>query len=404
MLILTDQRNTRSSGRIDFQNPKILGPLQDIWKSIIEKLLFINRQGKITRITRFAWSNFTLTALIKFALGATTGASIITTRQRGSVIPQLKAYFRKPFSDRQILADLMAEFTGDPSGIQPLEELLYEALKDNEPIPMVLALSLLTIRCNKNGVRQDMLTISKLFTDLFDPKNPSMAVAQLVFATAGVFQKSNGQIPSETWGMYTAMQRKYLDAGGLYYLPNQPKYEAGYIDAYTLVAVQKLGETSPTLFAEYIVRALEGQPAPSLAGLLGEADGLAIVGKQPQLALAAMQPLVVQQDSAAIEIFSKVLARIRLYYPDLLDNYLRENNAPVELVMKVQTTVVTENLWADFLISRVGNFMSEVLFIPAIRDLYLSAFQRAKTATSLEDWLVSTVKLVINFIYGKVIL
>jgi hypothetical protein len=104
-----------------------------------------------------------------------------------------------------------------------------------------------------------------------------------------------------------------------------------------------------------------------------------------------------------MEIFSKVLARIRLYYPDLLDNYLRENNAPMELVMKVQTTVVTENLWADFLISRVGSFMSEVLFIPVIRNLYLSAFQKAKNATSLEDWLVSNVKLVINFIYGKAI-
>jgi hypothetical protein len=298
----------------------------------------------------------------------------------------------------------MVEFRGEQSGIKPLEDLLYKAFKDNEPIPIILGLSLITMRCNKNDVHRDIATISRLFTRLFDPANPSMAVAQLVFTTAGVFQKSNGKIQSETWNLYTDMQRKYLDAGGLYYLPNQPKYEAGYIDAYTLIAVQKLGQTAPTLFSEYILRALEGKPAPSLAGLLGEADGLAIVGKQPQLALAVMQPLITHQDQVTLEIFSKVLARIRLYYPDLLDNYLWENNAPPELIMKVQTTVVTENLWADFLISRVGSFMSEILFIPTFRDVFLSAFQNAKTARSLEDWLISTVKLVINFIYGKAIL
>jgi hypothetical protein len=401
MLILTDQSNAGVSGDSIYRNPEVLNVLQKTWKGIIEKLLFINKEGNITNKTRILWSTFILSAIIKFTIGIATGASVVTSRQRGSVIPLMREYFKKPTKERNILDELIAEHSVTPSGIEPVEDLLYRAFKNNEPIPILPSLSLIIVRCDKNDVHKDIEVIYRLFNRLFNPDQPSMAIAQLVFTTAGVLQRSKNKIKAETWAIYTEIQRKYMDAGGLYYLPNQPKYEAGYIDAYTLIDIQKMNNTNPTLFSEYFSRAINGEPAPSIPGLLGEAASLAVVGKQPRTALSAMQPLIHHKDKDVQELFSKVLARIRLYYPDLIEDYLIESNAPPELTMKVQTTVVRENIWADFLISRIGGFLSEVLFVSEFREVFLLAFKNASTAKSLEEWLIKVLRLIVNYIYGK---
>ena len=406
ILILTDQQNTTVKDATNFQNPEILKPLRDIWIDVINNLfgISVQRNANLYLKIKMLLANIILYSLLKFAVAVTTVSSLVVSRERGSQWPGIKKYFRQPSSKRKIIQELVNELEDKQTGILELEELLYQALVKSEPLPVFLTLAVITLRVNPYNVHSDIETLCRLFYRVFEASKPGMASAQLVFTTGGILLRSKSPIDSETWKIYSEIHRAYLDAGGSYYLDNSSKYEAGYIDLYTILEVEKLGLTTPTLFLEYITKALENEPAPSIPGLLGEISSLAVIGGYPQYALDAARPLLCSDNPPIRDTLSIVLARIKLYYPEIVDNYLQENKVDDELKMKVNTSVISENIWGDFIISRVGKFLSELIFVPSVRDVYRKVFLSAMTAQSVDLWMLGVIKQIVNFVYGNKLL
>ncbi len=134
---------------------------------------------------------------------------------------------------------------------------------------------------------------------------------------------------------------------------------------------------------------------------LGEA-GADVMLRRPRAFLQALA-LVINQRKPEIEpAIMKSLAVIGTYYPDLIEDFLEEHNVEPELRNEVRRTQYRERL--GYLIGRgIAGFSVESVLLSTDRyllDQLIWLLQRAVECKNLGEWVVVSLKKVINIIYG----
>jgi hypothetical protein len=249
------------------------------------------------------------------------------------------------------------------------------------------------------------------------------------------------------------MQKSHLSVGGQYFMTPSFVHESSYLEMYSINEFQRTKNPRNSLLMQTVEKSVHNfkqqsqtdnlEKVPSLPALITQIGALSIVRGYPNMALPAVVPIinmlkqvdgkVDQSDpSEVVENFFKklltwlpftkrthedenlpetyeqiqlllgrMLARIRLYHPAIVDNFLEDNSAPEALRYIVQSTVIDEDLWGDFLIGRWGTVGVRIVFAEPIRKLLWSIFEYSTNAKSLADWINKSIADLVNFVYGE---
>jgi hypothetical protein len=131
-----------------------------------------------------------------------------------------------------------------------------------------------------------------------------------------------------------------------------------------------------------------------------------IDGRLPRPALDTLALFFGHKESAiARELDSMIadfLARMRLVYPDEVEDFLEEHQASAELRLYVSTNEPVESIGSLLGGARaLGFLVDSVVDSPPLRTIIMDVFDRAAAAKDLRAWLNYSFREVVNLVYGQ---
>ena len=100
------------------------------------------------------------------------------------------------------------------------------------------------------------------------------------------------------------------------------------------------------------------------------------------------------------QVMQAFLARLRLYYPDEVDDFLEEQQAPHDFRLQVQTNEPTETIGA--MIGDKARFfvIDDVMKSPELLAQFMRILETAADSKNTRAWFNYFLREIINVIYG----
>jgi hypothetical protein len=100
------------------------------------------------------------------------------------------------------------------------------------------------------------------------------------------------------------------------------------------------------------------------------------------------------------EAMIDMLARMKVYYPDEVDDFLAENGVPESLIIAVKRRNTAETI-AMSIENKAYFFLNDIMLgSQTLRDEFIYLLLYAVTAKSPNSWLKVFFKRVVNLVYG----
>lgn len=178
--------------------------------------------------------------------------------------------------------------------------------------------------------------------------------------------------------------------------------EASYLGPYILYHYQRTGTVRTERLETWIQNALSKGHIPFFDLLLTtELPHVGIELQKPLIALDALR-LFFKSDNAEIDrMIQFFLARLRVRYPDEVDDFLEEQQAPDDFRLQVQTNEPVETI-GELIGQNAWYFLRDEILLksPALRSQVIQVFDKAADCKNLRTWLNYFIRQIINVIYG----
>ncbi len=182
--------------------------------------------------------------------------------------------------------------------------------------------------------------------------------------------------------------------------------EAMYLDIYTLLHYQRTGTIPIEWIENRINAALSSQNSRFFDILLKtELPLVAIDRRRPQAALQTLALFFDPHDPNIGPRIVSFLARLRVYYPDQVDDFLEEHQAPQDFRLAVRTNEPAETM-GDLIGDKSWNYIStELIAGPQVmRDHLIGVLDSALRCKNMRQWVDYIVREVVNVVYGEEVL
>jgi len=167
----------------------------------------------------------------------------------------------------------------------------------------------------------------------------------------------------------------------------------------SLLYLEKLGHPPLHIWKRYIELAVEENDWELLKDLLHIAGELALPYHSPHAVIAILREISPLDDEIAVRNVLDLLARIRSYYPDLVDEYLDSEGFSEHHQSFVRDAAVEES-FMQIALSRFIAYAIEACQAESTQDLFISILDKAVDCSSLNEWLNYMVRKLANTIYG----
>lgn len=132
---------------------------------------------------------------------------------------------------------------------------------------------------------------------------------------------------------------------------------------------------------------------------------LVIVGIERRLPLAALQTLALFFDRSNAEIRHVIqifLMRLRMYYPDEVEDFLEKQHAPEDFCLSVSTSKSVQTVSALIEATKIWEFIQDVFSESTWLQQHLThIFAMATDFKDAKTWLTYVLQYLINLVYGK---
>lgn len=181
---------------------------------------------------------------------------------------------------------------------------------------------------------------------------------------------------------------------------------AMYLGPYILYQYQRTGTVKTDWLESRVRDALAEKAVPFFEVLLKQE--LPLVGielRTPRAALDALGLFFTIEDSEIGEMIQAFLARLHLYYPDEVDDFLDEQDTPDHFRLWVRTNEPFETV-GGLIGIRTWQFLRDdvILGSSALRSLLMRVFAKAADCKDLRAWINYIIREVVNLIYGEEVL
>ena len=139
---------------------------------------------------------------------------------------------------------------------------------------------------------------------------------------------------------------------------------------------------------------------------------LSVVGieaQSPHIALDALelffQPIMKAPAGKEIaeirRLIQSFLARLRVHYPDAVEDFLEEQDAPEEFRLQVRTNEPVETV-GELIGLRSWFFLRDSVLLgsPQLRSLFIHLLEKAADCKNAHEWIEYFIRHTVNVIYG----
>src|SRR5581483_10527469 len=379
-----------------YQDKSILAKLQTLWSGIIARLLRIRDKESVMRI-------FVRRQLISFVyrvafriMDSLPDYSPVTYRG-------LEKFFQLGAAEKSLYRNLVQylDLQGNYSEEQMQLDYL-EVIKINSELPVLVAvIGLVTHACHSPH------TFLPFLKRMFEEARSSMANPHLNNVTKAlecVLDQDPMIDQIFDFFVYTLetnhqYYRKYPQAL-LTRFAKAP--EAAYLGPYSLYQYQRTG-TARTEWLEVRIRTALSQDRIPFFDLLLSTE-LVHVGIELQKPLVALDVLAMFFHSGNVEVDQMVqtfLSRLRVRYPNEVDDFLEEQQAKDGFRLQVQIKEPGETI-GDVIGQNGWYFIRDEIMLrsPALRSRLIQIFDKAADCKNLRAWLDYFIWQIVNSIYG----
>jgi hypothetical protein len=178
--------------------------------------------------------------------------------------------------------------------------------------------------------------------------------------------------------------------------------KANFLAPYIFIQYRREGTVRTTWLETRIQAALSQNSLPFFERLLTtELQQVGIERQEPRAALMTVEMFFKSSNAEIKQMIQAFLSRLRIYYPDEVEDFLEEQQAPKEFRLQVRTNEPVEQV-GDLLGLRSLSFLRESILLGSseLRFELIDLFQKAADCESARAWMDYFIRKVINFIYG----
>jgi len=182
--------------------------------------------------------------------------------------------------------------------------------------------------------------------------------------------------------------------------------EAWNLAFYIPIQYQKAGTVKTEFLENRINTALKSNNVTFFEFLLkSELPQVGIDIQQPQAALDTLALFFQHRNRDTEQMIQAFLARMRMHYPDEVDNFLDEQQASEEFQLRVRTNEPNETV-GELLGSKFSYFLRDevILGAPDLRAQFMRMLAKAADCKNAKEWLYYLFCEIVNLVYGEEIL
>ncbi len=389
-----------------YHDPECVAKLRTLWKTIIEKLLYVNvdRLGK--RPERF--KNMLRTAVLNTSIGFVIKTAGETPDDTVLDVPELRLFFARDNSrnQRRETARTLCQFMDTTeTAVSDLHEFSLELIEERDLFTAILAQT-----AWRRHVLANPTASIPLLTDLFDkaieviPPGPfSNMVPTFAIPLEDEFISNTGKealshmyatINQRAQGRWQGKQREQRWPGFMFYCMAKTG-KARDIPLCPAVK-QILTEMIANQDIDYINWVISEELRNALIELGYYQYGFAV------LKMFVQEPEIINKPSTQKALID-LLSRVYVYEPELVENFLEVNHLVNEMGRAIKTNIPVETI-GDLVNYRAAMFWYEVIVnktSPEMWQSFIWIFNQISEYNRLESWAVNFFKFIVNKIYGE---
>jgi hypothetical protein len=396
------------------RNEAVLRQLQGIWHCILTEMFGIRDSGSL-------WRNWLRGFIRKQTISFIVSVGLQLYREMpydtSLDLPDIEAFFRLGTREKSLYRNLIRYI--DPQGEYSQEQMENDFLATLHTRNFLIR-GVVTLGMVAHAIQSPLTFLpflKKFFDEVQKTFPPSSEFLPLLDAqNVPVFDALNGVLfydPKldnifdffvyvvEIYQEYHATYPKILNPQDIRYAP-----EARFLGPYMYHQYRRTGTVAADWLESRINKALANNNLGFFDRLLGkELHGVGIHKRRPEIALEAVALFFKQRNSEIEQMILGFLVRLRKHYPDEVDNFLEEQEAPAEFRLQVQTSESTETI-GELILNRVGYFGRDIVILesPMLRDQLIRMLAKAADCKNAREWLHDVFRELANLVYGEEIL
>jgi hypothetical protein len=393
-----------------YQDRSVSARLQRIWREIIAKLLRIQaeggRGGEVMRaFVRERLFSLALTVISRI-LDSFPGYNWVSYKK-------LKEFFQLGPSEKGLYRNLVRYIDIDAEFPQEQMEREYlAAIRIND----LLIVSAFDLSLVPRAIRNPLAALP-LLRKLFDAAKREVVAYPSLSDILKVLECILDHDPTidEVFDFFVSAleisQEIYTNYPHCIRTRHSIAPKATYLGVYILQQYRRTGTVSNDEWLKIrIEEAFARQDLPFFDLLLTvELPFIALEWQKPQAALETLTMFFEQSlhaplkkdDKSILEFIVEFLAHLRIRYPDEVDDFLEEQQAPEAFRLQVRTSEPAETI-GELIGQKAWYFVRDevILNSPELRSQLIEVFDKAADYKNLRAWLDYFIRRIVNHIYG----
>jgi hypothetical protein len=139
--------------------------------------------------------------------------------------------------------------------------------------------------------------------------------------------------------------------------------------------------------------------------LTSELPQVGIEEQEPRAALEALEVFFKSGNDQINQMIQAFLSRLRIHFPDEVDDFLEEQQAPDKFRLQVRTKEPVERV-GDLIGKRPWFFLRDDILLGSatLRSQLQLLFEKAADCKNTKAWMEYNIRLLVNVIYGGQVL
>ncbi len=392
-----------------YQDKEVLGKLQGIWRGMIATLFRVHEGSSPWDVAR----DFLRERIIAFAIGVVFGL-IRQFPASYSIVnyEALEAFFRLKTDKKALYRNLVhyLDIDGPYSREQMERDYLTALTIDNVLVSLTTLMGLVAHACSAP------LAFLPFLKQLFEEAKRDVATYPYLTVIANVAMEVLYRDPMNdemfAFFVYTAgiCQEYYAKHPETYHSRLAEAPQAAALAPYILFQYRRAG-TIKTEWLETRIQAALSQPHLKLKLkffeflLTSELPQVGIENREPRAALAVLELFFQSGNAEITHMIQAFLSRLRIYYPDEVDDFLEEQQALDEFRLQVRTNEPAEKV-GDLVGKRSWFFIRDSVLLGSseLRSQLIVLFEKAAECKDMQAWVEYIIRQLVNLIYGGQVL
>ncbi len=386
-----------------YKDPTVMRSLQQIWRRILERLLFIRESesglsSALRRRTR-AFVVYLAARLLVSLMQLLPSASHFS-------IPELDHFIHLSRDDKRRFKDLLPYLNPSYGTLREIQGRLIAISKTRDILTTYLAHQILSVR-GMEHYEEIMPALGLMFAEWLqlDPPGPAiLAILNSIYAALAKPQETADEaldlLSKYIWRVYErsaglyqtdVKQRQHVSVE-LLILRNyeiRGTYYPDRLESY-LLECKKIGHF--TLHRQLICFEESGMSFSPL-------DFIAACG-YPALSLRIAELLLDAEDTITQEGIHSFLARLRRSYQDAVDDFVAEFKLQADSIRRAEAAVSALTI-GDVLSANALPFLMEIESHPTVLREVHALFEDIAECNAVAEFFELFTKRIVNFIYGS---